>query len=45
MTTLHITPEAHEKLMEVTRQNPTDVIRIEEKFGGGGIEDVPPPCA
>jgi hypothetical protein len=35
MTPLHITPEAHEKLMEVTKQNPTAIIRIEEKFGGG----------
>jgi hypothetical protein len=36
MTPLHITPEAHEKLMEVIRQNPTSVIRINEQFGGGG---------
>jgi hypothetical protein len=33
---LSITPEAHEKLMDVVKQNPTSVIRIMEKFGGGG---------
>ena len=36
MTPLHITPEAHEKMMEVIKENPTSIIRIEEKFSGGG---------
>lgn len=33
---LSVTPEAHQKLMEVMRQNPTSVIRVNEEFGGGG---------
>lgn len=35
MTPLQITPGAHEKMMEVIKQNPTPIVRIIENFSGG----------
>ena len=35
MKQIQITPEAHEKLMEVIKENPTSAIRVLERFGGG----------
>ncbi len=32
---LDVTPEAHEELMNVIRQNEASIIRIVEKFDGG----------
>jgi len=33
---IHVTQEAHEKLLDVIKQNQTSFIRINEQFGGGG---------
>jgi len=32
---IHVTPEAHEKLLDAIKQNQTSMIRINERFGGG----------
>ena len=32
---IHVTPDAHEKLLDIIKQNPDSMIRINEQFGGG----------
>jgi len=32
---IHVTTEAHEKLLDAIKRNQTSTIRINERFGGG----------